>query len=210
MEQALSAAGFGLGPLTSSNALQPRLTPAVVVYYQQLLEYLATVQGPNGPDPTPIMAPISELMRKSSIRLRSLMPPLQGSNITTIIQTALVQLLQQHCTQRLRYGIGEVATLALNPAVIADFTTTLPLQVRRVSLGTTDSAELEDRCGDYQVGAVVNNIPPATTAMELLTGAALAELITESTRGPLDYALCLGEALVWWNQDFKRRPPTSL
>lgn len=195
MEAALISAGFGLGPLSDANRNKARFTPAVVKYYDLMLQYLLIK-----PDGT--AASGAEISANTKVRWVSSI-----GDTAAILIDGILSMLLVNCTEQRRYGLGDVADLVITGTVLSDFLAILPLAVHRISLNGLTSTDLENYPADYSVGApviqqVLSFPRGSSDLLQFAAGACLAESVAEVTRGPLSYGLCMDGVLLWWNSEF--------
>jgi len=194
MEIVLSASGFSFAPVTEGNLGVPRLTPAAVKFCNLLVSYLLT-----NADGTP------STIESVSARMTIPLDPSVG-NLQTVIIYGIIKSFVEKFTQPRRYGLGDVAYLMLPRNEVSAFVATLPFSIRSVTLvGNNTVVDSENIPTEYAVGnpvSVNGRLAPSGDALHFAAGGCLAESITELTRGPLRYALCLDDTLLWWTCEF--------
>lgn len=202
MERELASVGL----TTGLDPTRPRLTPAVITYYDLLVKYL--MEGFQDRD--------RDALSSSHMRIKQMLVPevnvnfdaSNGYNDTAdLLRLSLVQFLSQRCTEARRYGLSDLYDNAIDPSSLNNFLATLLFSVNRIYLKGGPIPRLSENTPvAYNVGRTMTVLPGSVDSFHFAAGACLAQRITESTTGPLNYAVCLNGVLLWWNTDLAHRP----
>lgn len=209
------AAGFGVGPLTDQNINKPRLTPALIYYYDLLFRHLAALPDPD----SSLTFPVERQAFQNAEANR---------------RQAFAKVVRQHCQSNRRYGLGELYHLGVKEEVLTPFLHSLDLNVRPVTYQAVEPPETgyfaNMKEWSLVTSSVVERVPPSiledpenypnhykvgwdavsglgnAVNFQFAAGACLAEGLIADNTTEIRYAVCLAGVMLWWNADFRTSP----